>query len=65
MLVTGCSSMFLQKVLFGVKEPKVITKDEMVSYLKKNNYSTENIYLLNPKAYVELAEKSSKYFSTW
>jgi hypothetical protein len=55
----------MQKVLFGVRNPKNKSKMEMTRFLQKNEFDTSNIYLLKPSAYIDLAETNNKYFSTW
>lgn len=63
--LSSCSSLFLQKALFGVRNPKVKSEMEIKSFLTKNDFDTNNLYFLDPMAYVALVGKDSKYFATW
>jgi hypothetical protein len=49
----SCSSLFLQKTLFGVKNPKFISKEKVVDFLNKHNFNSTNLYGISSSGYIE------------
>lgn len=63
-LLSSCGLLITQKLILGVRSPKVQTTTKIQNFLKKNN-SIDSTLTLTKKSFIHKISQSSNYFSKW